>query len=215
MVDKDLDKLTGLHRGEYMEDLIREKLGEDKEGPHSIAMVDIDYFKQINDSYGSEIGDEVLRKIGRVLKENIPQEGIVGRLRGDEFAILLPDTGAENAFIIMEEIRRLFADTDFGYEVEGVTTNLHVGISIGIASFPRDANNDVELMRKAEEAGYKAKKTGRNRVCLPSDERMILKTSYYTATQLERLAELAAKLEKTEAFLLREALDDLLRKYTS
>jgi hypothetical protein len=71
----------------------------------------------------------------------------------------------------------------------------------------------VDLLRKADEALYRSKKIGRNRISLPASAQMITKTSYYTQSQLEQLAELARKLDRTEAFLLREALDDLLRKY--
>ena len=71
----------------------------------------------------------------------------------------------------------------------------------------------MDLLRKADEALYRSKRTGRNRISLPTSAQMMTKTSYYSQTQLARLAELARKLDKTEAFLLREALDELLRKY--
>jgi predicted signal transduction protein with EAL and GGDEF domain len=85
---------------------------------------------------------------------------------------------------------------------------------MGLASYPTHGNRDVELMREADQALYLAKTTGRNKVSLPlSDSRMITKTSHYTATQLERLAQLARTVKRNEASLLREALDDLLKKY--
>ena len=86
--------------------------------------------------------------------------------------------------------------------------------SIGLASYPAHGRTDVELMREADQALYLAKATGRDKVALPlTDSRMITKTSHYTATQLERLASLARTVKRNEASLLREALDDLLKKY--
>ena len=86
--------------------------------------------------------------------------------------------------------------------------------SIGLASFRGHGQSDVELMREADQALYTAKATGQNKVSLPlADSRMITKTSHYTATQLERLAGLARTVGRNEASLLREALDDLLKKY--
>ncbi len=93
------------------------------------------------------------------------------------------------------------------------TFSLRFRISGGIANFPGDATGAVDLLRKADEALYRSKKIGRNRISLPASAQMVTKTSYFTQVQLERLSELAHKLDKTEAFLLREALDDLLHKY--
>ena len=89
--------------------------------------------------------------------------------------------------------------------------NFH--ISGGIATYPTDAVERVDLLRKADEALYRAKNLGRNRICLPTSSQMVTKTSHFTQTQLERLARLAKTLDKSEAFLLREALDNLLRRY--
>jgi predicted signal transduction protein with EAL and GGDEF domain len=86
--------------------------------------------------------------------------------------------------------------------------------SIGLASYPVHGQIDVELVREADQALYMAKAAGGNKVALPlADSRMITKTSHYTATQLERLAHLAKTVKRNEASLLREALDDLLKKY--
>lgn len=132
--------------------------------------------------------------------------------------VILPGQRADSAFILAEEVRRLVEDSQVtvrlgsaGGETRSYTVRMR--ISGGIASFPSDATERVDLLRKADEALYRAKQTGRNRICLPTSAQMVTKTSYYTQTQLERLATLARQLDKTEAFLLREALDDLLNKY--
>ncbi|MBE0697828.1 MAG: GGDEF domain-containing protein, partial [Anaerolineaceae bacterium] len=90
---------------------------------------------------------------------------------------------------------------------------LRFRISGGIATFPGDAAERVDLLRKADEALYRSKRIGRNRISLPASSQMVTKTSHYSQIQLERLSELARNLDKSEAFLLREALDELLRKY--
>jgi predicted signal transduction protein with EAL and GGDEF domain len=90
---------------------------------------------------------------------------------------------------------------------------LTVTISGGIAAFPLDGRTDNEMVRKADQALYRAKATGRNKICLAQEERMVTKTTHYPQTQLERLAQLAQKEGLGEAVLLREALDDLLLKY--
>jgi predicted signal transduction protein with EAL and GGDEF domain len=91
---------------------------------------------------------------------------------------------------------------------------LQVTLSVGMASFPIDARTDTELLRKADQALYRSKQMGRNQVRLAYEERMLPKTSHYTQTQLERLSRLAEHKGVGEAVLLREALDNLLLKYT-
>ena len=87
-------------------------------------------------------------------------------------------------------------------------------ISIGIASYPKDGNRGQEILRKAQDAVYRAKAGKRNKVCRAREERMVTKTSHYTQGQLQRLSQLAKSQDVGEAILLREALDDLLRKYS-
>jgi predicted signal transduction protein with EAL and GGDEF domain len=135
---------------------------------------------------------------------------VVARQGGDEFAAALPDTRLDDAFTLAESIRRAIGDLRFERWPE-----VHLATSIGLASYPAHGRRDVELMREADEALYTAKSTGRNKVSLPlADSRMVTKTSHYTATQLQRLAQLARETGRNEAGLLREALDDLFRKYT-
>ncbi|MBI1923425.1 GGDEF domain-containing protein [Candidatus Poribacteria bacterium] len=129
------------------------------------------------------------------------------------FLVVLPSSSAETAFVLAEEVRKLIADTEMEILVGEQTVRCQVSVSGGIAAYPTDARERVDLYRKADEALYRAKRTGRNRICLPTDSQMVTKTSHYTQTQLERLTELAKTLGKSEAFLLREGVDDLLRKY--
>jgi len=126
--------------------------------------------------------------------------------------IIFPGIEREQAFLTLEKLRlaceqrKIKAGND-GDVIEGIS------ISAGIACYPMDGRLKSELMRKSDQALYRAKLTGRSKVRLAYDERMLPKTSHYTQTQLERLSKLASERQAGEAELLREALDDLLAKY--
>jgi predicted signal transduction protein with EAL and GGDEF domain len=126
----------------------------------------------------------------------------------------MPGKRADSAFILSEEVRKVIEDSEITLSIGETTRRVHFKISGGVASYPADSSEPAELVRKADEALYRAKQTGRNRICLPASGQMVTKTSHYTQTQLERLSAAARRLDRSEAFLLREALDDLLRKYT-
>ncbi|MEN6348843.1 MAG: GGDEF domain-containing protein [Syntrophomonas sp.] len=183
------------------------------EGPFSIAVLDIDNFKNIGKTYGQELGDEVINKISSIFQQNISDNDLMTR-HGDEFTILLVSKGAERSFMDMEEIRKYLSDNTFSFNGNNKSQEIYITFSCGIASYPRDAKNTVNLFRVADSAMFRAKKLGKNKVCLSEVESMVLKSSYFTKTQLDRLASLAKENEKTEAFLLREALDDLFKKYS-
>lgn len=182
-------------------------------GPFSIADVDIDNFANINRTYGYQIGDEVIKKLTSVFRQNLASIDLIMR-KGDEFTLLLVNKGSERSFMEIEEIRRYLSDNIFELQYEDRRENVYITISCGIASYPRDAKNSVELFRVADSSLFRAKKLGKNKVCLSEAESMVLKSSYFTKTQVDRLAELAKISDKTEAFLLREALDDLFKKYS-
>lgn len=118
----------------------------------------------------------------------------------------------ESSFLTLEMVRRAvesrgnFKEGDTAYE-------LQITLSAGIASYPVDGRSEAELLRKADQAMYRAKEMGGNQVRLAYEERMVPKTSHYTQTQLERLSRLSEKEGVGEAVLLREALDNLLLKY--
>lgn len=181
----------------------------------SIAIInlDIDEFDAINKQFGHYAGDEVLRRVALVLTNNLKEVGFVGRYAGDEFVVILPDSRAETAFVLAEEVRRAIESSPVEVQIGEKKSRINIQVSAGVAEYPSDGNNWESLFRRSDEALFRAKRLGRNRVCLPTSSQMITKTSYYTQTQLEKLAGLAQKTGKTEAYLLREGLDDLLRKY--
>ena len=226
------DALTGLMNLAASQQAIEEALNNARRygGPVSIFLLDIDHFKEINDEHGRQAGDDVLKRLAHILEanfagkagrikntetdlEDVRAMGIVGRVAGDEFLVIMPGQPADSAFILADEVRRLIEESDIPVTQGERSYTIRFHISGGIATFPTDAAQPVDLMRKADEALYRSKQIGRNRISLPTPAQMITKTSYYTQIQLERLAALARQLDKTEAFLLREALDELLRKY--
>ncbi|MCX7709488.1 MAG: diguanylate cyclase [Clostridia bacterium] len=183
------------------------------DGPFSIAVADIDNFENINKIYGYPIGDEVIKKLLSIFNQNLGTLDLITR-HGDEINLLLVKKGAERSFMEMEEIRRYLSDNTFTLSDKSKSENVYITFSCGIACYPRDSKNAIELFRVADSAMFRAKKLGKNKVCLSEAESMVLKSSYFTKTQVDRLAELSKETEKTEAFLLREALDDLFKKYS-
>ncbi len=181
----------------------------------SVALVsfDVDEFKAINDQYGRYAGDEVLRKVAAVLQGNFPTDCAVGRYGGDQFVIVLPGSRSETAFVLAEEARRVLADSTVNLQVGDLRASIPIHVSGGVAEHPADGSEWMDLFRKADEALYRAKRSGRNRVCLPVSTQMVMKTSYFTQVQLEKLSDLARKTGKSEAYYLREALDELLKRY--
>jgi two-component system chemotaxis response regulator CheY len=117
----------------------------------------------------------------------------------------------EEAFLQIEKMRA--AMTEQLWMAPDITEPFQISISVGVATYREDGTNIVELMRKADGALYRAKSTGRNKVCLAREEKMVTKTSHYTTEQLQRLSDVAKSRQLGEAILLREALDDLLKKY--
>ncbi len=131
---------------------------------HCLLMLDVDHFKHINDTYGHLLGDKVLAAIANTLKIKVQGQDIVGRLGGEEFAILLPNTNLDGAFAVAEHIRQAIERgkirrLDSNADIEGIT------ISIGIAS--RKKNEKLEsLIERADKALYTSKKEGRNRITI-------------------------------------------------
>lgn len=201
------DSLTGLLSRKAFDEQVDKHFekARTEEKPLSLAIFDIDDLMSINDNYGHVAGDVAIKMVADKIKELSGEDAITGRIGGDEFAILFPDTDREKAFLTLERIR---------VEIEK-SQELDVKVTVrgGLASCPVDGRSVREILRKADQALYTAHITGRNRICLARDERKATKTTHYTPTQLERLAKLAEDINVGEAELLREALDDLLSKY--
>ena len=173
-------------------------------GAVAVVLTDLDHFRELNDTRGREAGDRVLEVWIETLTRSLPADSIVGRLGGDEFGIAIRQASAENALILLEEIRAHLA----AHPVDGWT----IDATFGIASRPPHATETAELFRCANVALARGKREGGGRVAIYVEEKMVLKSNYYTRPALDRLSKLAGRLNRTEASLLREALDDLIQK---
>lgn len=155
------DALTGLQNRLSANERLREEFLRIRRTsrPHAVLLMDIDHFKRINDTYGHEAGDHVLQQVGNVLKASIRATDFVARFGGEEFLVLLPETGADGALTIAEKIRLAVAAATLP-GIAGVT------ISIGVSTaLPEDSSED-QAVRRADKALYQAKAEGRNRVQL-------------------------------------------------
>lgn len=126
----------------------------------SMLMIDLDHFKQCNDTYGHLVGDIVLKDIAKIMKEHIRQVDLLGRYGGEEFVIALPDTGGNSAARAADRIRRSVENHRFKAYDETITMT----ISVGVATYPEDGDDAAVLIDRADQALYKAKAQGRNRV---------------------------------------------------
>lgn len=133
----------------------------------SFLMLDLDYFKNCNDRYGHLVGDEILRQTAEIIKKNVREIDPVGRYGGEEFVVLLPGAGLEDASLVAERIRKAIEEKIFiAYDEK-----IDITISIGISCYPDDGKTVEELLDKADLALYRAKQEGRNKVIAFQDIR--------------------------------------------
>ena len=173
-------------------------------GTVAVAVTDLDRFGELNDTHGRAAGDKVLQVWIETLTQSLPKDAIVGRLGGDEFGIALPNASAENALILLDEVRSHLSQ----HPVDGWT----ISATFGVAARPPHAVETEDVFRCANEALARGKREGGGRVAIYVEEKMVLKSNYYSRGALDRLSKLAGRLNRTEASLLREALDDLVQK---
>jgi diguanylate cyclase (GGDEF)-like protein len=161
------DNLTGLYNRRYLLDQLDREFARAarNESPMSLVMMDLDGLKTINDRFGHIEGDVVLKKLGRILKQNTRASDTAARWGGDEFVLLAPDTDSKGAYIIGERIRT--QTEQCRPKISG--EELSFSISVGIASYPVHPSRVTELIKRADEAMYNAKGLGKNRVCVFSN----------------------------------------------
>ncbi len=160
------DFLTGMKtRGFFEQQLDLElKRAERKKSPLALLMIDIDFFKSLNDTHGHQVGDQVLRDISTILMKDMREIDTVARYGGEEFVIILPDTTAQGAFQVAQRLRRSVEQANF---FAGSPDRIeHLSISIGIAMYGQDAQFKQDLIEASDSALYEAKSTGRNRVVM-------------------------------------------------
>ena len=154
------DGLTGLPNRRAIEDTLKRMVAQADRaaGPLGVVLFDLDHFKQVNDLFGHEKGDEVLSAVGVTVTSSLRTSDFAGRYGGEEFILLLPETDAEGAAIVAEKLRVALTALD----VPGVARPITA--SFGVAAMPGDGSEPATLLRTADRALYLAKAGGRNRV---------------------------------------------------
>ena len=162
------DELTGLPNRRHFLDLVRAEIVRSRRYGKTlcVAMIDIDDFKKVNDVHGHAAGDLALRHVAETVMEMRRAVDVVGRLGGEEFCVLFPETGLEAGKIAAERMVKGLADSVFEYEGR----RLRLTVSMGLARFEAGESLDG-LLRRSDEALYEAKRTGKNRVCLAPSRR--------------------------------------------
>ena len=164
------DELTGLLTGKsFFSELRREAARAEAESrPFCVLMMDLDHFKQVNDSYGHLVGSNTLERIGEVIKKALRAGDVASRVGGEEFAAFLLDADYAQGLVAAERVRSAVEQHEFPaarLDRPGETKTHRLTISIGIAAFPDDATDPIQLVELADSALYRAKRNGRNRIC--------------------------------------------------
>lgn len=168
------DPLTGVFNRRYLERRLGDEMARTKRYGQelSVLMFDIDRFKQVNDTYGHQSGDMILTSLGQLALGDVRQTDIVSRYGGEEFLVILPSTGLQESSKAAERLRRRVEEyrfpivpTDDGEETIDIT------VSLGVAATSGEVESGEQLIKAADEALYRAKEEGRNRVCLAEPSR--------------------------------------------
>lgn len=156
------DGLTGLLNRRHWESCLEREFARHSRynNPASLVMFDIDHFKRLNDTYGHQAGDEVIRRVAGLTRQMVRDTDFAGRYGGEEFVVLLPDTPLDGATLFAERLRKAIEDMEIVHE-QG---SLGCSVSIGVACIRADTSNHKTLIEQADKALYQAKWAGRNRV---------------------------------------------------
>lgn len=157
------DGLTELYNHRYFQEQIRMQIEQSKRYNHnfSLIIIDIDFFKKFNDTFGHQSGDAVLRQVAQTLKKNVRATDIVCRYGGEEMSIILPNTGKDEAFSTAQKICERVASKKFKLAGDKET---NVTISLGVSTFPYDGDSASSIIEAADKRLYNAKNNGRNQV---------------------------------------------------
>lgn len=164
-----IDKLTGcMNRAFFEKDAAREiRKARGAGGYLSVLFCDMDHLKRINDELGHDIGDKVLRQVGLAMKHRLRAQDVIGRYGGDEFVVVLPNVTRETAYDRADQLIEGVRSVN-----DGLPADLHIGLSVGIATFPFDAQDYATLVRVADQAMYLAKREGGSRARTANDLRL-------------------------------------------
>jgi diguanylate cyclase (GGDEF)-like protein len=157
------DGLTKLNNHRYFQDELLRAFDEAQryQRPLSLAMIDIDFFKKINDTHGHAVGDDVLKGVAKLFRDSVRSTDLVARYGGEEFAVMMPETTLDDGIVFAEKIRHLIETTDMQTQVGPVPAT----VSVGVASVPHSRiHTSKELIVAADKALYRAKRNGRNQV---------------------------------------------------
>ena len=162
-----MDALTGLNNRRQFEIRLNQETANSKRNniPLCSMMIDVDYFKKVNDTYGHYAGDCVLKKVSNIIKKEIREYDIACRYGGEEFFIILPQTGIKEASLVAQRLRKTIEDSKIDITEAGVNgiSDINVTVSIGVCKY-ESSMTSFEFVKKADKALYEAKTTGRNRV---------------------------------------------------
>ncbi len=158
------DELTSAFNRRYFNERLEEEISRSKRTgrPFSIVLMDIDFFKQINDHHGHCVGDYVLVQFVDFLQNQLRKSDLVARLGGEEFVLLLPDTNSSKAYLLVEHLRKILAENTVHYDEYGVKADIQFTFSAGIACCAEHAAEAEILVALADRALYHAKSSGRN-----------------------------------------------------
>ncbi len=171
------DPLTGIYNRRYMMETLQQEFSRAKRLHSTIGllMIDLDHFKKINDTFGHDTGDLVLRRVARELRKNSRAEDTVCRYGGEEFCLVCPDISLENAQYLAEKFRTRIRNLDIRIDHKPIDT---VTLSVGVALFPHHAHDAELLLKSADEALYRAKAEGRDRVVVSLVNKVGVKSQF-------------------------------------
>jgi len=154
------DELTGLKNRRAFNTTLNTEISKASryKRPFAILMIDADNLKPVNDKFGHEAGDKLIKTIARVIRESVREVDLVARYGGDEFVVLMSESSRSNAGVVAERVRRAVENTSFSVSGE----RIHSTVSIGIASFPTDTPNGEEMLAIADKQLYTCKSMGKN-----------------------------------------------------